>query len=135
MRRVILLLLVFTISGCAAKVDTTGAPPPEVLRDVEGYAIAVCLMNQPQSYLKDQGDAWASVIIQRMRGNPAELADVAEQVKHESAKGEMAVIRNETEPGKDKILRLLYCYEIIYRPPVRVAIQKAVAALKPSYER
>ncbi len=135
MRRVIMLLLGLAVAGCTAGVDTIGAPRPEVLRDVEGYAIAVCLINQSQPYLKDQGDAWASVIVQRMRGNPDVLAGLAEQVKRENAKGEMAVIRNETGPGKDKTLPLLYCYEIIDRPSVRAAIQKAVVALKPSYGR
>ncbi len=135
MRRFILLLLGLAVVGCTARVDTIGAPRPEVLRDVEGYAISVCLMNQTQPYLKDQGDAWASVIVQRMRGNLDVLAGVAEQVKRENAKGEMAVIRNETGPGKDKTLPLLYCYEIIDRPSVRAAIQKAIAALKPSYGR
>lgn len=135
MRLLILLLLGLAVIGCTARVATHDAPRPEVLRDVEGYAISVCLMNQTQSYLKDQGDAWASVIVQRMRGNLDILAGVAEQVKQENAKGEMAVIRSETGPGKDKTLPLLYCYEIIDRPSVRAAIQKAVAALKPSYER
>lgn len=133
MRRIILLLLGLVLAGCTAKIDTSGGPRSEVLRDVEGYAIAVCLINQTQPYLKDQGDSWTSVIVQRMRGNPEVLAGVVEQVKHENAKGEMAVIRSETEPGKDKVLPLLYCYEIIDRPSVRAAIQKAVAALKPSY--
>ncbi len=91
-------------------------------------------MNQPQSYLKDQGDAWASVIIQRMKRQSRYLSCyLTEQVKRENAKGEMAVIRNETGLGKDKILPLLYCYEIIDRPAVRAAIQKAGAALNPSY--
>ena len=135
MRKVILLLLGLAVVGCTASVNTIGSPRPHVLRDVEGYAIAVCLMNQTQPYLKDQGDAWASVIVQRMRGNPDILAGVAEQVKSENAKFAMAVIRSETGPGKDKTLPLLYCYEIIDRPLIRAAIQKAVDALKPSYGR
>ncbi len=135
MRLLALLLLSMVAAGCSAKVDISGKTRPEVLRDVEGYAIAVCLMQQTDPYLKDQGDAWASVIVQRMKGNPELLADIAEQVKRENAKGEMAVIPNETEPGKDKILPLLYCYEVIDRPSVRAAIQKTVARLKPSYDQ
>ena len=54
-------------------------------------------------------------------------------MKREIAKGEMAVIRDEAGPGKDKILPVLYCGEIIDRPAVRAAIQKAGAALNPSY--
>ncbi len=135
MRRLVFLLLGLAVVGCTARVNTNSAFRPEVLRDVEGYAIAVCLMNQSQPYLEDQGDAWASVVVQRMKGDPSVLADIAKQVNSENAKGEMAVIRSETGPGKDKILPLLYCYEIIDRPPVRAEIQKAATALKPSYGR
>jgi hypothetical protein len=131
--RTIVLLLGLAAVGCTAKVETTGAPRPQVLRDVEGYAIATCLVNQPQPYLQDQGDAWASVIVQRMKGSLDVLADIAEQVKRENAKGEMAVIRDEAALGKDKTLPLLYCGEIIDRPAMRTAIQKAVAALDLSY--
>lgn len=133
--RTVLLLLGFVVAGCAIKVGTNGAPRPEVLRDVEGYAIASCFVNQPQPYLKDQGDAWASVIIQRMKGSPDVLAEIVEQVKLENEKGDMAVIRDEAEPGKDKTLPVLYCSEIIDKPAVRTAIQKAVEALNPSYGR
>lgn len=135
MRRVILLLLILAIAGCAAKVNTIGEPRPEVLRDVEGYAIAVCLINQTQPYLKEQGDAWASVIVQRMKGNPEVLTDIIEQVKSEIDKGDMAIVRNDIGPDKDKVLPLLYCYEIIDRPSVRAAIQKAAVALEPNYEQ
>ena len=133
--RVALLLLGLVAGGCAIGQNSAGAPRPEVLRDAEGYAIASCLVNQPQPYLKDQGDAWASVIVQRMKGDLDVFADIAEQVKLENAKGEMAVVRDETEPGRDKTLPVLYCSEIIDRPAVRTAIQKAVAALNPSYGR
>lgn len=133
MMRVSLLLMGVVVVGCTAGVEPIGGPRPEVLRDVEGYAIASCLVNQPQPYLKDQGDAWASVIVQRMKGSLDVLAGIAEQVKRESAKGDMAVIRDETGSGKDKVLPVLYCGEIIDRPSVRAEIQKAVAALNPSY--
>ena len=131
--RAVLLLFGLAVIGCASKIDIINPSRSEVLRDVEGYAIATCLVNQPQSYLKDQGDAWASVIVQRMKGELEVFAEVAEQVKNENAKGEMAVIRDEVGPGKDKTLPVLYCSEIIDRPAVRAAIQKAVAALNPSY--
>lgn len=133
--RIAMLLLGLAVAGCATKVDTIGSPRPEVVRDVEGYATASCLVNQSQPYLKDQGDAWASVIVQRMNGDLEVFAGVAEQVKLETAKGDMAVVRNEAEPGSDKALPVLYCSEIIDKPTVRAAIQKAIAALSPSYAR
>lgn len=135
MRVVVLLLLGLAVVGCVARVETIGAPRPEVLRDIEGYAIASCLTNQTQPYLKDQGDAWASVIVQRMKGSLDVLTSIAEQVKRENAKGDMAIIRDEAGPGKDKALPVLYCNEIIDKPSVRSAIQKAVATLNPSYKQ
>ncbi|MDD4880188.1 MAG: hypothetical protein PHR30_04115 [Gallionellaceae bacterium] len=133
--RVVLFLLSLVVAGCTARINTIGASRPEVLRDVEGYAVASCLANQTQPYLKDQGDAWASVIVQRMKGRLDVLASISEQVKRESAKGEMAVIRDDVGPAKDKTLPVLYCGEIIDRPSVRAEIQKAVAELNPSYEQ
>ncbi len=133
--RILMLLLVVAAGGCAMREEPAGKARPEVLRDVEGYAIASCLANQAQPYLKDQGDAWASVVVQRMKGDLDALAGIAAQVKTENAKGGMAVVRDEAEPGKDKALPLLYCSEIIDKPAVRAAIQTAVASLAPSYRR
>ncbi|MPT51721.1 MULTISPECIES: FAD-dependent oxidoreductase [Delftia] len=50
------------------------------------------------------------------------------------ANGDMAVMRDETRPGQGKPLPVLHCGEVIDRPAVRAAIQKAIAALRPSYE-
>lgn len=133
--RAIVLLLGFVVVGCTPKVVTIGAPRPEVLRDVEGYAIASCLVYQAPPYLQEQGDAWASVIVQRMKGDLEVFTGLAEQVKRESMEGETAVIRDESEPGKGKLLPVLYCSEIIDKPAVRAAIQRAVAALKSSYQQ
>ncbi len=135
MRRTILPLLCSVVVGCAARMEPVDSSRPGVLRDIEGYAIASCLASQSDPYLKDQGDAWASAIIQRMKGDIDVLDDVLDQVKNESAKGEMAVIRDETGPGKDKVLSILYCAEIIDGYSVRAAIQKAVAVLNSAYEQ
>lgn len=130
-----LLLLALTVGACAPKDDSVGMPRPEVLRDVESYAIASCLAFQSEPYLKDQGDAWASVVVQRAKGDVELFAAVAEQVKIEHAKGEMPVVRSEGEQGKDKVVPVLYCGEIIDKPAVRAAIQKAIAMLAPAYTR
>ncbi|MFN4119312.1 hypothetical protein [Acidovorax sp.] len=55
-----------------------------VLRDIESYAIAACLSGQSDAHLKDQGDAWASVIVQRMRGDVERLKGIAAQIKRET---------------------------------------------------
>lgn len=133
MTRVIVLLLGLASAGCATQ-SPLGNKRPEVLRDVEGYAIASCLTHQPMPFLKDQGDAWAAVIVQRMKGDIEALSGIAEQVARETASGDMAVIRNEAGPEADKALPLLYCGEIIDKPAVRSAIQKALTELEPAYK-
>lgn len=125
--RFALFLMGLVVAGCATGGDTVGGPRSEVLRDAEGYAIASCLTYQAPAYLKDQGDAWASVIVQRWKGSLDALLAIAEQVKRENARGDMAVIRDESGQGKDKALPVLYCSEMIDKPSVRAAIQKAVA--------
>jgi hypothetical protein len=132
---VVLLLLGLVAGECANNGGAVGEPRLQVLRDVESYAIASCLVSQAQPYLKDQGDAWASAVVQRMKGDLDALAGITEQVKLENAKGEMAVVRDETGPGRDKTLPVLYCSEIIDRPAVRAAIQTAVATLQRFYRR
>lgn len=132
--RVALLLLVPAIAGCTPDTNPAGGARTQVQRDVESYAIASCLTQQAEPYLKDQGDAWASVIVQRMHGDIEVLAGIAEQVQRENTNGDMAVMRDETRPRQGKPLPVLHCGEVIDRPDVRAAIQKAITALRPSYE-
>ena len=132
--RMALLACGLVIAGCTPDMNPAGAARTQVQRDVESYAIASCLTQQAEPYLKDQGDAWASVIVQRMHGDIEVLAGIAEQVQRENTNGDMAVMRDETRPGQGKPLPVLHCGEVIDRPAVRAAIQKAIAALRPSYE-
>jgi hypothetical protein len=104
-----------------------------VRRDVEGYAIASCLFYQQQPYLKDQGDGWASAIVQRSKGDINALTAVGAAVKAEVAKGDMAVIRSETSPTGDETLPIEYCFEIIDSPSVNAAIESAIKKLSASY--
>lgn len=134
MRTGLIALGLLTVA-CTPKSADTGRSRTEVVRDVEGYAIASCLVHQTEPYLKDQGDAWAAVIIQRMKGDLDPLAQIAAQVKAEVAKGEMTVIRDESQADKDKALPVQYCGEIIDKPDVRIAILKVAAALAPAYGR
>ena len=123
-------------AACCAAISTSDAyARSAVQRDVEGYAIASCLAAQDQPYLKDQGDGWASVIIQRGKGELDALTAVAAAVKAELAKGGMAIVHNEDGPIKDKPLPVLYCSEIIDAPSVHAAINTAVKKLAPSYRR
>lgn len=131
--RVAVLVLALLVAGCATTADRIGVPRPDVLRDVEGYAIASCLVKQDQSYLRDQGDAWASAVVQRGHGDIEVFTDLAKQVAAEVAQGNMFIARDETNPGAGKALPLVYCSEIIDQPAVRAAIQKSAAALTAAY--
>jgi hypothetical protein len=131
--RALLLPAALACVGCASTAYSVGQTRPAVLRDVEGYAIASCLVNQSEPYLEAQGDGWASVIVQRMKGDLDTFTAITEKVKGELAKGEMAVIRDETASA-DRTLPLLYCSEIIDAPAVRAAIEEAVGALASSYD-
>jgi hypothetical protein len=116
-----------------AQAHTIGAPRPAVLRDVEGYAVASCLIHQAEPYLKDQGYAWGSAIIQRGKAPIEVLTPIEDAVKLEIAKGDMAIIHVDTNPPGDKAAPVLYCGEIIDTPSVRATIQKTVTKLKPFY--
>lgn len=124
-----------TLSACVATVPTRSIANDAVRRDVESYAIASCLTYQQKAFLKDQGDSWASAIVQRSKGDINELTSVAEVVKAEVAKGNMVVIRNETGPAPDKALPVAYCFEILNTPSVHTAVEQAIKKLAASYKQ
>ena len=115
------LSVVIILTGCST---VNSYQKVMAKKDIEGYAIASCLTYQESPYLQDQGDAWASAIVQRMEGSIEILSDISEIIKQEVSKGEMAVVRSESVNAKDKALPVLYCNEIIYKQPVQSALQK-----------
>lgn len=128
--------LVFaTLNACAATPVAATAGRDAARRDVESYAIASCLTYQQQPFLKDQGDGWASAIIQRSKGALDDFTTVAEAVKAEVARGNMVVIRVETGPEHEKALPVAYCFEILHTPSVHAAIDNAMKSLADAYKR
>lgn len=126
---------VVTIFTCGYLCSGTAQARSEVQRDVEGYAIATCLTKQSEPYLKDQGDAWASVIVQRSHGDLDPFHAVQEAVEAELKKGFVPAVPNEQDPKHSKLVPVLYCAEIIDEPSVRPAIDKAIKKLTPAYRR
>lgn len=122
------------LTACSTIIPISAGAHEAARQDVEAYAIASCLTYQSQPYLKDQGDGWASVIVQRSKGNFQVFTAVAAAVKKEMSKGNMAVIRNETGPARDKALPIEYCFEIPNSPAVHAAIKQAVKKLEKSYK-
>jgi len=117
-----LIFFQFIFVGCSSNTQHTTMNKV----DAQSYAIASCLTMQNSLYLKDQGDAWASVIVQRMSGSLESLSKISEAVKTEASEGEMAVIRTEGPFNKDKELPILYCNEIIYKTNVQFIINSII---------
>jgi hypothetical protein len=118
---------------CASTGSKIAYGRSDVQRDVEGYAASSCLTSQKDAYLKDQGDGWASVIVQRSHGDIEHFKKVADAVNTEVAQGHVAVMRVESDPAHGKELPVLTCVEIIDAPRVREAIDKAIKKLAPTY--
>lgn len=121
--------------ACAFLWGSSAFARTAVQRDVEGYAIATCLSQQSEPYLKDQGDAWASVVVQRSQGDIELFHPVQQAVESELKKGNVAAIYQEGDTKHSKPVPVLYCAEIIDAGEVRAAIAKAIKLLTPAYRR
>ena len=130
-----LCLLTMMLSACNATFPIKAIDRSAVRRDVESYAIASCLAYQKQPYLKEQGDGWASAIVQRSEGDINALIVVAQAVKAEVAKGKMEVNLNDNGPKHVEVLPVAYCFEILDSPSIHAAVKKAIKKLTPSYEQ
>ncbi len=72
----------------------------------------------------DQGDAFASAVLQRSQLDPVELAGLIEAVRTFSKENALPVIRSESLVDEDKTLPVLFCSEVIYDSAVKVEIGK-----------
>ena len=115
----------------AATVPAAARTPLQ--RDVEGYAIATCLGQQPSLYLKDQADGWGSIIVQRGHGGRAPMLALSAAVRAEAARTPVYQIADEQHPIAGKPMPIAYCAELIDRPRLRAAIARAAAALAAAY--
>jgi len=132
MSKALLVAVTFT---CGSLWTGRAEARSDVQRDVEGYAIATCLTKQSDPTLKDQGDAWASVIVQRAHGDLDPFHAVQDAVEAALKKGTVPAIHNEQDPKHSKPVPLLYCAEIIDEPTVRPVIDKSIKRLAPAYRR
>jgi hypothetical protein len=123
------------LNACATTQNIPDSGHNAASRDVEEYAIASCLFYQQQPFLKDQGDGWASAIIQRSKGGLDAFTAVADAVKMEISKGNMVVIRAENEPGHEKALPIAYCFGLLTTASVELAVEKATKQIESSYRK
>jgi len=117
--RLCFFLFLLIVSGCARHSNDLQT---SVYRDMEGYAIASCLAYQEHPYLKDQGDAWASAVVQGSQLTIGAMIEISDAVRQEVAKGEMAMIRNEAKGVGSKEMPIRYCVEITGKPLIRATI-------------
>lgn len=108
------------------------APRSQLQQDVEGYAVATCLTGLDDAALKDQGDGWASIIVQRGFGNVEDWQTLVEAVKTATGKTSMAVIKGESISSKP--MPVFYCSEIVDEPEVRKVIDETLEKMKPAYD-
>ncbi|BFM06014.1 hypothetical protein [Halioxenophilus aromaticivorans] len=72
----------------------------------------------------DQGDAFASAVLQRSQLHPDELTGLIDAVKIFSEQNPLPVVRSENLADGDKTLPVLFCTEVIYDSAVRTEIDK-----------
>ena len=118
-------------SFCTMASIAQSAPRSQLQQDVEGYAVAACLTLQQSEVLKDQGDGWASVIVQRGFGNVEDWQPLIDAVTAAVKSKPVAVIKGDGATSKQ--MPIFYCAEIIDRPEVRAEIEKTMEKMKPAY--
>lgn len=111
----------------AALLAASGAAvtPGWRLADVREYAMATCLAGQTEPALRDQGRAWAGVVVQRGPGDPARLRAVDAAVLNELARRDVPIVHDETNPAGGTPLWIRWCVMMADRPTVRIATVRA----------
>jgi hypothetical protein len=104
----------------------------QLRRDVEGYASATCLTLQEEDYLRQQGQGWASIIIQRGYGDIGHWLPLIESVRAQLKEEPVSMIIGDGPAAKP--VPIFHCAEIIDKPRVRAAIEAAITRFKPDYE-
>lgn len=131
-------LNVKTVFACIVGVAAIGfampvksAPRSQVERDVQGYAVAACLTQQKETYLREQGDGWGSVIINRGFGNVEDWQPLIAAVAAEIERTPPMVVHGD---GNDKEMPIAYCAEIVDQPDVNEVIGQTIDKMAPAYQ-
>ncbi|MFP8967374.1 hypothetical protein ACKC9G_12400 [Pokkaliibacter sp. CJK22405] len=103
------------------------------LQDMTEYAMASCLYHQKSEYLQEEGNAWASIIINRMHGAIDVLTEINQAVLKASEQQKPFVVSSETSPTHDRVVYIPYCYEMASTPVVKSAIDQAAKAISKDY--
>ncbi len=144
---------VILLMGCTNIASALEKPAPsvkapasrsDVRRDVEGYASSACLTNisaadfsaQDVAFLKQQGEFWGSIIVERSKGDIEHLIGLIPVIQ--SAMSEMPMTMVKRDGPEDQAAQpasIFYCSEIIDNPKVRISIEKTIKKLTPFYKK
>jgi hypothetical protein len=141
---ILILLGAGHINSALAKSAKTSSTRSDVQRDVEGYAVSICLTKlkegvisaQDTAFLNQQGQRWGSIIAQRSSGDIEHFFKLLPVI--EAAMATMPVAQVQGDGPFDERSHhaaVFYCGEIIDAPNVRASIDKAIAKLKPAYKK
>lgn len=103
-------------------------------RDAEGYAVAACLREQDDAYLREQGERWAGIIVRgRARGELEPWAELAAAVRAATRPADAYRLAPDRPGDPARTAPVAYCAEIVDAPPVRAAVKRAMRRLRPAY--
>ena len=126
----LVLLPLLSLQAVAAEPRTSAV----LLRDVEGYGFAACLVAKDCAYLKDQGHGWGAVVLERSRGGLEPLLAFAAAARAEAARTPMAVMLKDVPVWKPlEPLPILFCADLLQAPAVRAATLRTMRRLRPAY--
>lgn len=128
-------VLAVAVAAILLGTPTAAWPRRDALRaDVEGYAMASCLIRQDPAYLREQGHLWSGAVLQHGHGSLDDWSLLSRAVEAESARRPMAMARGDGAVHAPlKAMPLLFCHELVRTPVVRAAMARAVRRLTPSY--
>ena len=105
-------------------------------RDLEGYAIASCMIASRDTVLMEQGQGWAGAIVQRSHG-PIEIFSGVSKVVNEKIRVSGFAVGHQDGPVQSNGTKLfmLTCGEIIDQPSIVRAVARARLKLARYYKK
>ena len=105
-------------------------------RDLEGYAIASCMIASRDTVLMEQGQGWAGAIVQRSHGRIEIFSGVSKAVDEKIRVSGFAVGHQDGPVQSNRAkLFMLTCGEIVDQPNVARAVARARLQLARYYKK
>lgn len=124
------------LAGCSGESRPVKAETKPTARDdLVQYATASCFAFQQNDYLKNQGERWASAILQNAHGPVEKWTPVADAVKNALARSGVAQGQGEGPQAPTVPLPVMTCGQIATTPAVSFSIDTAAKALSKDYRQ